>query len=145
MRRFVFLAAALGALAAAPQPEPLYDVLITGGRVVDGSGAPARVASVAIKDGSIVVVGSPRPGGARERIDASGLVVAPGFIDVHTHADDLADMPRAENFARMGVTSIVAGNCGSSALDVAEALANIKQAGVSINFATLIGHNTVRR
>ena len=61
--------------------------------------------------------------GARGRSTPPGLVVAPGFIDVHTHADDLADHPRAENFVRMGVTSIVAGNCGSSALDVGEALA----------------------
>ena len=72
-------------------------------------------------------------------------MVAPGFIDVHTHADDIADHPRAENFARMGVTSVVAGNCGSSALDVGAALTNIRQAGVAINFATLIGHNTVRQ
>ena len=73
-----------------------------------------------------------------------GLVVAPGFIDVHTHADDLIDHPRAENFVRMGVTTIVAGNCGSSALDVGKALTAIEQAGASVNFATLIGHNTVR-
>ena len=60
-------------------------------------------------------------------IDATGLIVAPGFIDVHTHADDLADHPLAENFVRMGVTTIVAGNCGSSALDVGEALAHISR------------------
>ena len=74
--------------------------------------------------------GSPRSGRlgtatARETIAPPASIVAPGFIDVHTHADDLADHPRAENFVRMGVTSIVAGNCGSSALDVGEALAGI--------------------
>jgi N-acyl-D-amino-acid deacylase len=77
-------------------------------------------------------------------IDADGLVVAPGFIDVHTHADDLADRPFAENFVAMGVTTIVAGNCGGSALDVGEALARVRQVGPSVNFATLVGHNTVR-
>ena len=56
-------------------------------------------------------------------------MVAPGFIDVHTHADDIADTPRAENFVRMGVTSVVAGNCGGSALDIAEALAKIRRGG----------------
>jgi N-acyl-D-aspartate/D-glutamate deacylase len=144
MSRIVGLAAVIGALAFVPQPAPSYDLLITNGRVVDGTGAPARAADVAVKDGVIVAVGKPPRGRARETIDASRLVVAPGFIDVHTHADNLADTPRAENFVRMGVTSIVAGNCGSSALDVSEALANISQTGVSINFATLIGHNTVR-
>jgi len=92
-----------------------------------------------------VVVGAVRNAAAREVVDATGLVVAPGFLDVHTHADDLAEHPRAENFVRMGVTSIVAGNCGGSALDVGEALTRIRQTGASVNFATLIGHNTVRR
>ena len=83
-------------------------------------------------------------GPARERLDARGLVVAPGFIDVHTHADDLAGRPHAENFVRMGVTSIVAGNCGSSALAVGEAFSRISETTAAVNFATLIGHNTVR-
>jgi N-acyl-D-amino-acid deacylase len=73
------------------------------------------------------------------------LTLAPGFIDVHTHADELWEQPRAENFIRMGVTSIVAGNCGGSAQDVAAAFERAAQTPASVNFATLIGHNTVRR
>jgi N-acyl-D-amino-acid deacylase len=122
-----------------------YDLVIVRGTVVDGSGVPARAADVGISRGRIVALGTVPPGAALETIDARGLVVAPGFIDVHTHADDIAEMPRAENFLRMGVTSIVAGNCGSSALDVGDALTRIRQTGVSVNYATLIGHNTVRR
>jgi N-acyl-D-amino-acid deacylase len=122
-----------------------YDILIIGGTLIDGSGAPRQRADLAIKDGKIVAIGALAKAGAAQVIEATGLVVAPGFIDVHTHADDIADHPRAENFARMGVTSVVAGNCGSSALDVGAALTNIRQAGVAINFATLIGHNTVRQ
>ncbi len=123
---------------------PRYDLLITGGTVVDGSGAAGRRADVAIKDGRIAAIGTLPRDSAKDVIDARRLVVAPGFIDVHTHADDIADTPLAENFVRMGVTTIVAGNCGGSALDVGEALTKIRQVGASVNYATLIGHNTVR-
>jgi N-acyl-D-aspartate/D-glutamate deacylase len=128
-----------------PQTPPRFDLVILGGRVVDGSGTPARRADVAIKDGRIAGIGTFSAQDGRDAINATGLVVAPGFIDVHTHADDIAEQPRAENFVRMGVTSIVAGNCGTSALDIAEELNQVRQIGASVNFATLIGHNTVRR
>jgi N-acyl-D-amino-acid deacylase len=141
-----FLALILALLVANPLAQtPRYDLVIAGGRVVDGTGTAARTADVAVKDGRIATVGKVSRGDAREIIDASGLVVAPGFIDVHTHADDLAEQPLAENFVRMGVTTIVAGNCGSSALDISKALTAVTNAGPSVNFATLIGHNTVRR
>lgn len=153
MRRFaswsssaVITAAALTFIATSihAQNQP-FDTLIRHGTVVDGSGGRPSRADVGIRDGRIVSIG-PLPGATgREVIDAAGLIVAPGFIDVHTHADDIAETPGAQNFVRMGVTSVVAGNCGGSALDVAEALAKIRQTGVAINYATLIGHNTVRR
>lgn len=123
---------------------PPADLVIAGATLVDGSGRKARRADVAIREGRIVAIGRLAKYAAKERLDASGLVLAPGFVDVHTHADRIADKPLAENFARMGVTSIVAGNCGGSALDVAAALTEITRTGVSINFATLVGHNTVR-
>ncbi len=130
--------------AAGRVAAPRYDVVITGGRVVDGTGRPAFRADVGVADGRIAAIGNiPRSRGARV-IEARDLIVAPGFVDVHTHADDLAERPGAENFVRMGVTTVVAGNCGSSALDVAAALAKIRDAGPAINYATLIGHNTVR-
>jgi N-acyl-D-aspartate/D-glutamate deacylase len=148
MLRRTFLAGVLsialpGSLGGAQTPR--YDFLIAGGTLVDGSGAPGRRADVAIKDGRIAAVGILRRGSATETIDAAGLVVAPGFIDVHTHADDIVETPLAENFVRMGVTTIVAGNCGGSALDIGEALTKIRQSGIAVNYATLIGHNTVRR
>lgn len=136
---------AAGLAAGTARPQPAFDVIIRGGTVVDGSGAPGRRADVAVRDGRIVRVGTLEGARATIEIDASGLVVAPGFIDVHTHADDLADHPLAENFVRMGVTTVVAGNCGSSALDVGAALQRIREVGASVNFATLVGHNTMRR
>ncbi len=143
-RTTVVLLVLMAVAAPAGQDQSPYDTAIVGGRVIDGSGAPGRLADVGIKDGRIVAVGKVARASARQVVDATGLVVSPGFIDVHTHADDLADHPRAENFVRMGVTSVVAGNCGSSALDVGEAFTKIRQAGAAVNFATLIGHNTVR-
>lgn len=121
-----------------------FDLIIRGGRVVDGSGNPAYHADVGVKAGRVAQVGRISAFASNE-IDATGLIVAPGFIDVHTHADEVAEQPEAENFLRMGVTTVIAGNCGGSALDVERALAEIEARKVSINFATLIGHNTVRR
>jgi N-acyl-D-amino-acid deacylase len=139
------IAAVLFAAAPRAQDPVRFDLLIVGGTVVDGSGAPGRRADIGISKGRIAEIGTLGRERGDQVIDASGLVVAPGFIDVHTHADNLAEQPRAENFARMGVTSIVAGNCGSSALDVAAAFETLRQRGAAVNFATLVGHNTVRR
>ena len=122
-----------------------FDLLIRGGDVIDGSGAPGQRADVGIADGRIAVIGALDAATASATIDARGLVVAPGFIDVHTHADEIAAHPLAEHFVRMGVTTLVAGNCGGSAEDVGAALAAIERTGIAVNYATLFGHNTVRR
>ena len=126
-------------------PQSTYDLVIIGATVLDGTGAPGRRVDVALKDGRIARIGGIDRAAAKEVLDATGLTLAPGFIDVHTHADDIWERPRAENFIRMGVTSIVAGNCGGSAVDVFAALARAEATPASVNFATLIGHNTVRR
>src|SRR2546427_5110725 len=119
------------------------DLLIRGGRVVDGTGSPARFVDVAVKDGRIVAIGK-LAGGATATLEVQGLIVAPGFIDVHTHAEDIAELPLAENFLRMGVTTLVLGNCGGSTLNVGEFFKKLEALGISPNVATLIGHNTVR-
>ena len=120
-----------------------YDLIIRDGRVIDGTGSPASFADVAVKDGRIIAMGK-LSGAATTTIDAKGLIVAPGFIDVHTHAENVEDLPLAENFLRMGVTTLVLGNCGGSALNVAEFFHKLEAKTISPNVATLIGHNTVR-
>lgn len=146
IERFTVGVVVLIAAASLPgaQTPASFDLLIRGGRVIDGTGSPARIADVGVRRGVIAEVGTLTGATATTILDAGGMAVAPGFIDVHTHADDVAEKPLAENFLRMGVTTIVAGNCGSSTVDVGGAFDKIRRAGVSINFATLVGHNSVR-
>jgi N-acyl-D-amino-acid deacylase len=138
--RSIFVGLALFSGIAAAQD---YDLVIRGGRIVDGTGRAAYAGDVALKDGKIAAVGVVA-GKGREEIAAGGRVVAPGFIDVHTHADDIADLPVAENFLRMGVTTLIAGNCGSSTTDVGFWFSNMQRVGVAVNMATLIGQGSVR-
>jgi len=125
------------------------DLLITNARVVDGTGSPWFVSDVAIRDGRIVEMGSNLDVDAETVIDAGRRVLAPGFIDVHTHVessesrDGLLNLPRADNYLLDGVTTIVTGNCGGSELDIAAWNQSLQNLG--INVATLIGHNSVRR
>lgn len=94
-------------------PADSVDLLLTGGRLVDGTGGPERVADVAVAGGRIVAVGSV-PGLRAARVaDVAGLVVCPGFVDVHTHSDlTLLSNPAAHSAVRQGVTTEVIGNCG---------------------------------
>jgi len=143
--RLLCLASILLPLAQVPGAPhgATWDLIIRNGRVADGTGNPACFADVAVKRGRVAALGR-ITGKARTEIDAKGLIVAPGFIDVHTHADELATIPEAENFLRMGVTTIVAGNCGGSPVDIARAFREIERKKTSINFTTLIGAGSVR-
>jgi N-acyl-D-amino-acid deacylase len=124
--------------------EPAYDLVIINGRIVDGTGNPWFRADVAIKNGRIARIGHVEQNQAGQVIDARGQIIAPGFIDVHTHVESIYRQPDAENFVRMGVTSLVTGNCGSSATDIKEFLGHIREQPVSVNLATLIAHGSVR-
>lgn len=136
----LFLSLALAAAAAAAD----YDLVIANARIADGSGAPLRPGSIAVKGSRLAAIGEVT-GSAAVTIDAAGQVVAPGFIDVHTHSEDICKIPAAENFLRMGVTTIITGNCGNSRTDVAAFFDEIEKAQAGVNVATLIGHNSVRK
>lgn len=121
-----------------------YDLIVRHGQIIDGTGSPAFAGDVAVKNGHIAAVGKIEGTAVRE-IDAHGLVVAPGFIDVHTHAEEILSMPRAENFLRMGVTTLVLGNCGTSVIKVGDFFRELEEKKISPNVATLVGHGSVRR
>jgi N-acyl-D-amino-acid deacylase len=126
--------------------QDVADLIIRNGRVVDGTGNPWYYADVAIYDGRIMRVGNLSAMAAKEEIDANGLVVAPGFIDVHTHADeDLISYPYAENFVRDGVTTLIGGNCGTSPINLADYFRDATTTGTAVNMGMLVGHNSVLR
>lgn len=151
----------------------MYDIIIERGRVIDGSGNPWFRADIGIKDGKIAKIGLLKDEEAKERIDAGGLTVSPGFIDLHCHSDALLfARPREVGKILQGVTTETIGNCGMSATPTAgENLELLKKyissifAGIELpwnwqgtrefldsveeqrpisNVASLVGHGTVR-
>ncbi len=131
-------------LAARQAAVPAYDLVIKNARVIDGTGNPWFRADVAIKDGRIARVGHVDAQSARRMIEAGGQILAPGFIDVHTHVESIFNQPEAENFVRMGVTSLVTGNCGTSVTDVGQFFNRFGEHPLAVNLATLIAHGSVR-
>src|SRR5436853_4264935 len=113
---------------------------------MDGGGDSCCYGKMAIENGRIVQIDSDILPTAARIIDAKGLLVAPGFIDVHTHIEgDEAKQPTADNFIYDGVTTVIAGNCGASNVDIGKYLHWIDSLKLSINVATLIGHNDIRK
>lgn len=127
-------------------PQQRFDILLHNGKIIDGTGNSWYYGSVGIKDGKIAAIGREVEGTAGTTIDATGLIIAPGFIDVHTHIEeDEKRLPTADNFIYDGVTTVITGNCGSSATNIGGYLGMIDSLRLSINVAVLIGHNDVRK
>ncbi len=146
-----------------------YDILITGGRIIDGTGNPWFRADIGIKNGKIVSIGKLSGEEAKEVISAEKLIVCPGFIDIHSHSDfTLLVNPRAESKVRQGVTTEIIGNCGSSAAPIlgqlrdemsrvaerygikidwtymGEYLRKLEENGIAVNVATYVGFANIR-
>src|SRR5690606_6009271 len=132
---------ALLASAAAPLPDPAYDIVIRGGRVLDGAGNPWIAADVAILDGRIARVGVIE-GKGRQEIDARGRYVSPGFIDMLDQSGrTLLRDGSAANKLRMGVTTLIAGEGGTAvpAGELAGYFTNLETQGIAVNFGTYYG------
>src|SRR5690349_20716977 len=146
-----------------------WDILIRGGTVIDGSGSPGTLADIAIAGGRIAAIGPALAGEAGRMIDAGGLAVTPGFIDIKTHSDfTLPINPKAESKVRQGVTTEIIGHCGFSVAPClpgkVQMLADYLSGGapwlpfretsfpdyldtfpaVAVNAGMLVGHNTLR-
>ena len=123
-----------------------YDLIILGGKVVDGSGNPWYHADIAIKNDRIAEIGQLSNHEAKRVIDAHGLVVAPGFIDPHTHAlRGIFEVPNAESALLQGVTTLTEGNDGSSPYPIDRHYADIDNLRISPNWAVFVGQGTIRQ
>jgi len=142
--RFFCLLPLFAACDGAPPPEPT--LLIENVRAVDGTGAPAYDAAVRIRGGRIVAVGALSATAADTVVDGGGQVLAPGFIDTHTHGDDdVLDRPDALPAVSQGITTIVGGQDGGSFLPLADFFERLEATPVAVNVASYSGHNTLRR
>lgn len=128
---------------------PEFDLLVRGGRVVDGTGNPSYLADVGIKEGRIVAVGRLSGRTAARTLDTQGLVVAPGFVDIHNHSDQtlLVD-GNAESMIRQGVTSFILGEGGSAAPsaafpDFGTYFTRVRQRGISPNIGSYVGSSQI--
>jgi N-acyl-D-aspartate/D-glutamate deacylase len=135
-------------LLRAADPGVAADFVLRGATLHDGSGAPGVVGDLAIRGDRIVAVGRFAVAGSPRTLDARGLVVAPGFIDLHTHSDyPLQEAATRANLCYLlqGVTTVVTGNCGSGPVDVAAYYKSLETGKVGSNVAHQVPHNAVRR
>ena len=141
------LSALLLLVLASPSWAQNLDLLIRNGSVLDGSGSPAKQVDIGIRGDRVVLIGKNLRQKASRVLDAHGLIVAPGFIDPHTHTfDDLSNPATSRNDAYLmqGVTTVATGNDGSSPIKIGDALHKWSQQGIGTNAALFIGQGSVR-
>jgi N-acyl-D-amino-acid deacylase len=147
MRAISLLTVSLVVAAPFATGQEAFDVLLRGGRVLDGTGNPWYRADLGIRDGRVVAMGRLEGATARVRLDVTDLYVAPGFIDVHSHAAeglDREELKGAEPILREGVTTLVLNPDGGGPWPLSEQRARYESHGIGVNVALLVGHGTVR-
>jgi N-acyl-D-amino-acid deacylase len=138
--------AGMTVLTSAPRAQgPPHDLVLRGGRIVDGTGSPWFRADIAIRGDTIVRIAPQIQEPATRVVDVAGLTIAPGFIDIHTHARrGLFEVPTADNYVRQGVTTLFEGPDGSSPVPLAPFLAKLEALQKSVNIGTFIGQGSIR-
>lgn len=127
------------------QSKIKFDLVLKNGRIVDGSGNTWFRGDVGINKGKIVEIGNLSSSNYTKVIDVKDFIIAPGFIDIHTHIeDDEKKTPTADNFIYDGVTSVITGNCGSSNVDIKAYFSFLNSLKTSINIGTFIAQGSVR-
>jgi dihydroorotase/N-acyl-D-amino-acid deacylase len=128
-----------------------YTLVLAGGTVYSGEDNEPFVADIGVLDDRVVAIGNLSAASAEQRLDVNGLAVAPGLIDIHSHAwrdnpvrNGIINWPDAENYIRQGVTTAISGPDGSSGWPIGVMLERLENNPTSINFGTFVGHNTVR-
>jgi dihydroorotase/N-acyl-D-amino-acid deacylase len=135
----------IAVLTLLAQP-PKYDLVLTGGKIVDGSGDPWYYADLGLRGDVIAAIGKIDPSQGARSLDARGLVIAPGFIDIHTHARrGIFQDPAAQNYTRQGVTTLMEGPDGSSPLPISSFLAQVAAIRIGPNFGTFAGQGSIRQ
>jgi N-acyl-D-amino-acid deacylase len=143
MRR-ILLFIVLAACVVRAQTSP-YDLILRGGRIVDGTGSPWYRADVAIRGDAIVKIAASIAEPGTRVIEVTGLVVAPGFIDIHTHARrGIFDVPTADNYVRQGVTTLIEGPDGGSPIPLGPFLDKVAATRITPNFASFVGQGSIR-
>ncbi|NQW03211.1 MAG: amidohydrolase family protein, partial [Acidobacteria bacterium] len=145
-RSVVVIATAVVSLTILTQAQaPTYDLLLRNARIVDGTGSPWYRADIAIAGDTIALIAPAISASATRVIDIAGQVVAPGFIDIHTHARrGLATNPTAPNYVRQGVTTVIEGPDGSSPLPLGPFLSGLDALQKSVNIGSFIGQGSIR-
>jgi dihydroorotase/N-acyl-D-amino-acid deacylase len=148
LRWVVFSLSVVLILAFAPTAlvqNSTYDLVLRNGRIVDGSGSPWYRGDIAVNGDTIVRVAANITEPARRTIDLNGQVIAPGFIDIHTHARrGIFEVPTADNYVRQGVTTLIEGPDGGSPVPLAPFFARLEALPKSVNIGSFIGQGSVR-
>src|SRR5687767_11837649 len=143
MKRLILMFLLVPVLHAAQAPT--YDLILKGGRIVDGTASPWYAADLAITGDTIVRIAPAITEPAKRVVNVKGLVVAPGFIDIHTHARrGIFEVPTADNYVRQGVTTLIEGPDGGSPVPLAPFLDKVAATRITPNFAMFIGQGSVR-
>src|ERR1700748_160624 len=133
-------------ISATVYAQQHFDIILKNGKIIDGTGNPWFYGDVGIVKNKVMKIGDLSHDQATKTINATGLIIAPGFIDVHTHIEgDEKKTPTADNFIHDGVTTVITGNCGSSNINIKKYFRQLDSIKLSVNVCTLIGHNDVRQ